>query len=157
MVVLQGDAHQLPLADNSVDTVVLQAVIEHLEEPDAAVAEAWRVLKPGGVLYVEMPFLQGFHADPHDYQRYTLPGLRKRLSNFDEQFSGVSVGPCCTLVWLLRDGFSSCFSSRWLFAGSRFILGWLLSPLRYLDILVRHNPAAFRLANEFYYLCRKPE
>jgi SAM-dependent methyltransferase len=150
-----SDAHQLPFDDNSIDSVVMQAVIEHLTEPNVAISEVFRVLKPGGVFYVEVPFLQGFHADPHDYQRYTLEGLRRRLVMFDEDLSGVSIGPFCTLVWLLRDGFSSCFNNRWLYLGTRFTLGWILSPIRYLDILVRHNPAAYRLANEYYYLCHK--
>ena len=152
---LVGDAHTLPLADHSVDAVAMQAVLEHLPNPESAIAEVERVLKPGGVFYVEMPFLQGFHADPHDYQRYTLEGLRQRLAGFDEERSGVSIGPFCTLVWIVRDGLSSCFRNRWLYAGSRFIWGWLLSPLRYLDLLVRNNPAAYRLANEYYFLGRK--
>lgn len=153
---LLGDAHVLPLSDASLDAVIMQAVLEHLAEPRAAIAEAWRALRPGGVLYVEMPFLQGFHADPHDYQRYTLEGLRRRLAGFEELASGVSVGPFCTLVWLLRDGLSSCFRNRLMYAFSRTLVGWVLSPLRYLDYLARYNTAATRLANEYYFLCRKP-
>ena len=151
-----GDAHRLPLVSDSVDAVVMQAVLEHLASPELAIEEVFRILKPGGVLYIEMPFLQGFHADPHDYQRYTVEGLRQLLSSYDEIASGVSVGPFCSLVWLLRDGLSSCFTNKWLYALSRFIWGWLFSPLRYLDYLVRGNRAAYRLANEYYYLCRKP-
>src|SRR5262249_18521408 len=73
-ITLIADAMRLPLAEASVDSVVLQAVLEHVAEPDAVISEAARVLKPGGFIYVEMPFLQGFHADPHDYQRYTVEG-----------------------------------------------------------------------------------
>jgi SAM-dependent methyltransferase len=153
---LRGDAHVLPFSDGSLDAVIMQAVLEHLAEPRTAIAEARRVLRPGGVLYVEMPFLQGFHADPHDYQRYTLQGLRRRLAGFEELASGVSVGPFCTLVWLLRDGFSSCFRNRLLYAVSRTLAGWMLGPLRYLDYLARYSAAAERLANEYYFLCRKP-
>jgi SAM-dependent methyltransferase len=153
---LRGDAHVLPFSDASLDAVIMQAVLEHLAEPRAALAEAWRVLRPGGVLYVEMPFLQGFHADPHDYQRYTLQGLRRRLAGFEELASGVSVGPFCTLVWVLRDGLSSCFRNRQMYAFSRALAGWVLSPIRYLDYLARHSAAAERLANEYYFLCRKP-
>jgi SAM-dependent methyltransferase len=153
---LIGDAHNLQFPDNSFDAVVMQAVIEHLVNPNVAISEALRVLKPGGYLYIEVPFLQGFHADPHDYQRYTLEGLRIRLSAFHEIYSGVSVGPFCTFVWLVRDGFSSCFKQRWLYMVSRFLLSWLLSPFRYLDYFSRNSQSAVRLASEYYFLCQKP-
>ncbi len=150
-----ADAQSLPFPDSSVDSVVLQAVLEHVVAPRRVIAEAGRVLKSGGHLYIEMPFLQGFHADPHDYQRYTLEGLRQRLDKFEEVASGVSVGPFCALVWIVRDGASSLFRTPFLYAAVRFTLGWLLSPLRYLDYLLRGNRAAVRLASEYYFLCRK--
>ena len=155
-VAVLGDAHRLPFEDCSVDSLLCQAVIEHVQNPQKVVDEAHRVLKPGGMLYLEVPFLQGFHADPYDYQRYTLEGLRVITKAFDERMSGVSVGPVCALIWLLRDGFSSCFSSPYLYFFSRFILGWLLSPFRYFDLFIRNNRAATKLACEYYYLCQKP-
>ncbi len=47
---LRGDGELLPLADASVDVVVLSEVIEHLLRPERAVWEIARVLRPGGVL-----------------------------------------------------------------------------------------------------------
>jgi SAM-dependent methyltransferase len=47
----------LPLADGSVDMVVLKWVVEHLEHPEADFAECWRVLRPGGTLCVLTPNL----------------------------------------------------------------------------------------------------
>jgi SAM-dependent methyltransferase len=49
------DAQALSLPDASVDRVLLSEVIEHLREPERAVAEAARVLRPGGVLVVSTP------------------------------------------------------------------------------------------------------
>jgi len=153
---LVADARFLPFADSSVHSIVLQAVLEHVRAPEIVIAEAFRVLRPGGHLYVEMPFLQGFHADPHDYQRYTLEGLRWQLRAFEECLAGVSVGPFSTLVWMLRDGLSAWSTNRWVYAGCRFLAGWLFSPLRYLDLLLGDSRVARRLANEFYFLARKP-
>lgn len=156
-VSLVGDAHRLPFQDNSIDSLIYQAVLEHVQDPRRVIDEATRVLKPGGYLYLEVPFLQGFHADPHDYQRYTLEGLRIRTKALTEIDAGVSVGPFCALVWIIRDGVSSCFSNRFLYAASRFVAGWALSPLRYFDYLIKNNPAAKRLACEYYMLCQKAE
>jgi ubiquinone/menaquinone biosynthesis C-methylase UbiE len=50
-----GDGSSLPLEDGSVDLAVCTEVLEHLFDPLATVAEAHRVLKPGGVLVVTVP------------------------------------------------------------------------------------------------------
>jgi SAM-dependent methyltransferase len=155
-VSLVADAMRLPFAAATVDSVILQAVLEHVPEPEQVIAEAARVLKPGGCIYVEVPFLQGFHADPHDYQRYTIEGLRRRLAVFREIDAGVSSGPFSALVWLLRDLASSWTSSPVLFLPLRFTAAWLLAPLRYLDFVVRSNRVAARLASEVYLLAQKP-
>jgi ArsR family transcriptional regulator len=47
-----ADMYRLPLADRSFDTVVLQMVLHHAEDPAGAVREATRVLAPGGQLLV---------------------------------------------------------------------------------------------------------
>jgi SAM-dependent methyltransferase len=50
--VRQADMYRLPLADAGFDTVVLQMVLHYAEDPAAALAEAARVLRPGGRLIV---------------------------------------------------------------------------------------------------------
>lgn len=44
-----GDVHRLSLADNSVDRAHTDRVLQHVEDPDIVVAEAARVLRPGGI------------------------------------------------------------------------------------------------------------
>src|SRR5438046_8130918 len=51
-VFLRGDGQQIPLADSSVDVVAFSEVIEHLLQPELAVWEIARVLKPNGVLII---------------------------------------------------------------------------------------------------------
>lgn len=72
---LFADASQLPLADASVDTVVILEVMEHLRRPREALQEIVRVLRPNGRLLLSMPFLYPIHDAPHDYQRLTMHGL----------------------------------------------------------------------------------
>ena len=52
---LRGSADRLPFADGSFDAVLLLDVLEHLPNEDAALAEAWRVLRPSGALIVSVP------------------------------------------------------------------------------------------------------
>ena len=50
--VRQADMYRLPLADGSFDTIILQMVLHYAEDPAAAMAEAARVLRAGGLLLV---------------------------------------------------------------------------------------------------------
>ncbi len=47
-----GDMYRLPIADGSYDHVVMQMVLHYAEDPEASLAEAARVLRPGGSLVV---------------------------------------------------------------------------------------------------------
>jgi SAM-dependent methyltransferase len=47
---VEGDAQKLPLPDDSADAVMLVSMLHHVEDPAAAIAEARRVLRPGGRL-----------------------------------------------------------------------------------------------------------
>ena len=79
---VRGDAHCLPFADASVDWVLLVGVLEHVDDPDRVLAEARRVLKPGGFGYVAVPFLQMHHA-AQDYVRWTRQGFERLLAAHD--------------------------------------------------------------------------
>ncbi len=67
----------LPFADHSFDLVVMNQVIEHVSNQSAVLAEATRVLKPGGVLYVACPNYLRFY-EPH-YKIVWLPLMPKGL------------------------------------------------------------------------------
>ena len=54
---MQGSAESLPFTDNSFDVVSCLQVLEHLKEPDKAISELKRVLKPGGFACVATPTL----------------------------------------------------------------------------------------------------
>ena len=70
-----ADGHLLPFKDAVFDAVISEAVLEHVHSPNRVVAEIHRVLKPGGYICVAVPFLQGYHASPYDYQRWTVLGI----------------------------------------------------------------------------------
>lgn len=118
-----ADAHDLPLPAGSVDGVVIQAVLEHVLEPQRVVDEMWRVLKPDGLVYAETPFLQHVHEGPYDFTRFTESGHRYLFRRFAMLRSGVSGGVGTQMAWsvdylargLFRSrraaSYSSCYSS----------------------------------------------
>lgn len=71
-----GDAQKLPLKAESVDCVLLLDVLEHLPEPRHCLKEILRVLRPGGCLILEVPFMYPVHDAPLDFHRWTCYGLR---------------------------------------------------------------------------------
>lgn len=69
----------LPLHDGIADTVVSLSVLEHLKEPAVMLAEAFRILRPTGLLVLQVPFMWHVHEAPHDYFRFTRYGLTHLL------------------------------------------------------------------------------
>lgn len=98
-----GDAHLLPFASNSVDMIYCAAVMEHLERPHDAAREMYRVLKRGGCVYSDTPFLQAYHGFPHHYQNLTLTGHEFVYQNagFRVVDSGINVGPTYAIIDLI--------------------------------------------------------
>jgi len=69
-------AYALPISDNSYDSVFCSGVLEHLEEPELALREAYRVLKLGGHAIYTVPLFWHLHEEPRDFYRYTKHGIR---------------------------------------------------------------------------------
>lgn len=50
-----GDAAKTSFDDNSFDTIIMNDAMEHVNDPAAVLEEVYRILKPGGRLYVNFP------------------------------------------------------------------------------------------------------
>ncbi len=152
-----ADAECMPFSDNLFHRVECDAVLEHVRRPERVMAEIARVLAPGGYLHVVTPFCHPFHEYPKDYRRYTVDGLKALAGGFDPVAEGWRTGPTATLlVFTIEYGKLLLPWRAWrvLVHG---VLGWLLFPLRYLDLLLLRSPRAGRIGNHCYLWLRKPE
>lgn len=70
-----GSLVETPFEDNLFDSIICNAVLEHVPQIDRVMSELARTLKPGGHLVVGVPYLQPYHLNPTDFRRYTRDGL----------------------------------------------------------------------------------
>ncbi|MBM4284858.1 MAG: class I SAM-dependent methyltransferase [Deltaproteobacteria bacterium] len=74
--------HHLELADETVGAALIMDTLEHVEYPRRALQEAYRVLKPQGVLLLSSVMNYPIHDHPYDYWRFTPEGFRSLLQAF---------------------------------------------------------------------------
>jgi SAM-dependent methyltransferase len=151
-----GDIHGMPLDDNSFDCVFCTGTLEHVRDPWQAVREIHRVLKPGGIVHIDVPFIQGYHADPTDYWRFTIDGLKLLCQDFEQLDAGVHIGPTCGLVWVAREWADSCCSNKYLSNLFLIAVALITAPLKYLDYLMIRSARSHRVASAVYFRGRKP-
>lgn len=72
-------AEDLPFDDASFDLLLSTQVLEHVDDPGRVVAEACRVLRPGGIALVSTHGVVNYHPNPNDYWRWTHAGLARLL------------------------------------------------------------------------------
>jgi ArsR family transcriptional regulator len=77
----QGDMYALPLSERSADSIILHQVLHYAQQPGAAIAEAARVLRPGGLLLV-IDFAQ------HDREELREKDAHLRLGFADDAIRG---------------------------------------------------------------------
>lgn len=145
-----ADAHRIPLSDGSVDAVVIQAVLEHVVDPERVVREIHRVLGPDGLVYAETPFLQQVHAGAYDFVRFTSSGHRYLFRAFAEIDAGPVAGAGTQLLWSIDHLVRGLLRSDT--AGK--IVKACFSWLRFFDRLV---PKAYAMdnASAYYFLGRR--
>jgi len=132
-----GDAFLLPIKTESIDAVICSAVLEHVHDPYKLISEATRCLKRGGMIYVEVPFLQPLHMiEVGDYRRFSRMGLEALFHEYIILESGICIGPFSVLAWYSRK-FMTIFShSKYLNYFIEFMSGWLTFWIKYLDIFI---------------------
>jgi len=151
-----ADAHDLPFVDAVFTRIECDAVLEHVKDPARLMRELERVLAPGGNLHVVTPFCHPYHEYPEDYRRFTIPALREMAGGMQVIASGWRTGPTATLLIVVLEYAKLLLPWRAWRVMAHGVLGWLLFPLRYLDLILLKRPEAARLGNHCYIWYRKP-
>ena len=99
---------RVPLPGQSVDVVISNQVLEHVEQPEQYLREAFRLCRPGGLLILSTHGFWMYHPDPQDYWRWTGAGLRRLLQEYGWEvleLKGI-IGFAATSLCLLQDALS---------------------------------------------------
>ncbi|MBP7828558.1 MAG: class I SAM-dependent methyltransferase [Kiritimatiellae bacterium] len=147
-----ASAEAMPFADDQFDLVFSNAMLEHVRDYRAAVAEMFRVVKPEGLVLLGTHGVWELHGEPHDYWRWTPHGLRETFRAFAET-RVVQLGGPWMNYFLLRN----LYLRRWQERHPR--LRALVSPFMVWNNLLgrsdaerREPPAALAV---FYYVLAK--
>ena len=156
-----ADATNLPFASDSFDYVWSNAALEHMKRPWLAAYEMIRVLKPNGVIIIQVPFLECGHSEPNDYYRFSIYGLRSLFEELEEVSSGVSAGPGQVLSDLMEfygmlfvnntiEGWKSLFLTLLCIP-----IGIFLYPIKRFDACLKRRYSYRKWARAVYYIGKK--
>jgi len=154
-----ASVEHLPFPDERFDLVVSQEVIEHVRDPFRAMQEMRRVLKKGGVLYCQAPFIIGYHPGPTDFWRFTRQGIHELVEKADleclEVEMAVGVG---TGFYRIAVEFLAVFASRFashLYLPAKGAFALLLYPLKWLDPFLSQSPEVDRIPGGYLVIARR--
>jgi SAM-dependent methyltransferase len=151
-----ADAEALPFAGDLFQRIECDAVLEHVRCPESVMREIVRVLAPGGYAHLVTPFCHPFHEYPRDYRRFTLDGLKQLAGDRLELVSeGWRTGPTATMLVFVLEYVKLWLPWRVWRGVVHLVLGWLLFPFRYLDLLFLRSRRAGVLGNHCYLWLRK--
>jgi SAM-dependent methyltransferase len=132
-----ADATCLPVPDDSMNSILLLEVMEHIFEYRQVMRECRRALAAGGQLFLSVPFVYPVHDAPHDYHRFTIHGLVAELSRAGFEVENVSAHGNSILVALQMLNLSLLELVKNSLR-KHFLLGIGLAPVVYLACLLNN-------------------
>jgi SAM-dependent methyltransferase len=149
------DSHQVPFNDGVFDLVIVQAVLEHVLDPFACVAEIYRVLKDKGMVYAETPFMQQVHGGQYDFHRFTHLGHRRLFRHFTEHSSGLVAGAGSSLAWSMKFFITSFASTKKTDRVLSYIASFLVFWVKYADYFLKNTRGSFDAACGYFFWGQK--
>ncbi|MEI6048941.1 MAG: class I SAM-dependent methyltransferase [Bacteroidota bacterium] len=154
-----GFVEDIPCPDESFDLVVTQECLEHVKDPFKGMNEMYRVLKKGGKIYLQLPFIIGYHPGPTDFWRFTVEGIEELAirSNFNLLEKGIVVGGGSGYYRISVEFFAVLFSIPFDFFYKSFkvFFALLLFPLKAFDYIFRYSHQKNRIPGGFYLIAQK--
>ncbi len=154
-----ADAQQLPFRSEAFDLVVTQETLEHVANPFQALCEMSRVLRKGGILYCQVPFVIGYHPGPTDFYRFTRQGVRQLVEQAGLHCVriGIAVGPGTALYRVLVEFVASTVARvvPVMYMPVKALCAVILFPLKWLDSFLITGPQADRVAGGYFVIARK--
>lgn len=154
-----GSVTSVPLADSSVDLVITQEVLEHVDDPFLAMREIYRILKPEGKAYVQLPFMIGFHPCPNDYWRFTHQGIEQlaHQAGFAEASANISVGSATGAYRIAVEFFAILTSLPFppAYRAAKGFFSLFFYPIKWLDGLLDGHPEAKRISGGFFVVLKR--
>ncbi|MBF0611602.1 MAG: methyltransferase domain-containing protein [Magnetococcales bacterium] len=131
------DGGEFPFQNGVFDGIFHTEVLEHVWDCRRFLSECRRVLKPGGVMFLSVPFQARYHYIPHDYWRFTPSALNRLLE--ESGFQKICVQPRGTDITVAAYKVITLFY-RWASSGSmaKITLSLVMSPLLLLCLFVGH-------------------
>lgn len=152
-------AESLPFEDNSIDLIISQEVLEHVQNPSLAVQEMFRVLKKDGLIYCQLPFVIGYHPGPTDFWRFTKEGIVEifQRHGFFIKEVGISVGGGTGFYRICVEFFATFFSLplSLLYIPFKILFSLFFYPIKWLDFLFKYSNQRDRISGGYYIITTK--
>ena len=103
------DLAEIPKNEGTYDAIICNQVLEHVRSPEKVIVEFYRILKPGGKLFLTAPQCYGIHMAPYNFFNFTSYGLNALFT--DAGFHVLSIKPLGGSFWLLGKVLQRSYSS----------------------------------------------
>ena len=152
-------AESIPEKDNFFALVITQEVLEHVQDPFKAISEIYRVMKPGGILYCQLPFIIGYHPGPTDYWRFTKEGISELITRtgFSIIEINISVGTASGFYRIFVEFLAILISIPlpFLYIPFKAFFSLLFYPIKLLDFLFKFSKQKDRIPGGYYIIAQK--
>lgn len=97
---VQGDMNRLPFKEGSFDIVIIGASLQYAKSPSRVARETYRVLRLGGLVFIDAPFVQQLCQSQDDLWRFSPHGLRLLFRKFKIERVGAAMCGSSALAFL---------------------------------------------------------